>query len=271
VPLLAQDLPNKPAVGALNALAWMQTSVEYRGVALQAWHCANLSLPKALKDKKWTASIEQQQMVQKSWKKLPPAIIVDIDETVLDNSPGQARFLLEGDGGYSPATWKTWSDLKKAKAIPGAAEFLSAAASKGVTVFYVSNRGKDEEEGTLGNLKAEGFPLKDLKNVPGVTNTLLLVGEDPTWTTDKSIRRKLIAKYFRIVLLCGDDANDFFPARIPMPERMAQAREYAANWGVKWIVLPNAMYGSWEDALHDYKRDSSQDIEKAKIKALRTQ
>lgn len=258
-PLTAQTMD------ALNSVAWTQSSVEFRGNALQAWHSARVALPKALKDRKWTAAIEQTG----NFRKLPPAIIVDIDETVLDNSPGQARFLLEGNGRYSMDMWMKWTAERKAKAIPGAAEFLRDAAAKGVTVFYVTNRGPKEEANSRANLEAEGFPLKNAA-LGDIGDTVLTAGEKPEWTSDKGIRRALIAKYYRIILLCGDDLNDFIPARLSVAERAAKAKPYDSWWGERWIILPNSAYGSWEDTLFGFDRTlSPQTIQERKVKSLR--
>jgi len=247
-----QALPARAAAAAamdgLNATAWVQSSVEYRASALQAWRLAAVSLPRALKDKKWTAALEQSG----KFGKLPPAIIVDIDETVLDNSPGQARFLLEGNGRYTRDVWMRWTAERRSRAVPGAKEFLQAANAKGVTVFYVTNRGVHEEADTRANLETEGFPVKAVAG--GIGDTLLMAGEKPEWTSDKSVRRALLAKQYRILMLCGDDLNDFFAARIPLEQRAAKAREHESWWGDRWIMLPNPMYGSWEDALFGFDR-----------------
>lgn len=251
---------------ALNAAAWVQTSVEYRACALQAWRSARLSLDRALKDRRWTAALEQSG----DPRRLPPAIIVDIDETVLDNSPGQARFLLHGDGRYSQELWEQWTAEKRAAAVPGAREFLSAAAARGVTVFYISNRGEREAQTTRENLLAQGFPLRD-PVAGGLGDALLLRGERPEWTSDKSVRRAAVAAHYRILLLCGDDLNDFFPARLSPAERHARARPYDAWWGERWIILPNPMYGSWEDSLYGFDRTLSPvEVQQRKLKALRT-
>jgi acid phosphatase len=250
----------------LNAVAWVQTSVEYRASALQAWRSARLSLERALKDKRWTAALEQTGNA----RRLPPAIIVDIDETVLDNSPGQARFLLEGSGRYSQQQWEQWSAESRAEPVPGAREFLSAAAARGVTVFYISNRGQQEAEATRRNLVEKGFPFRNA-TAADLGDALLLRGERPEWTSDKSSRRAAVAAHYRVLMLCGDDLNDFFPARMKPEERMAKARAYDAWWGERWIILPNPMYGSWEDALYDFDRTlSPAAIQQRKLKALRT-
>ncbi|WP_321472344.1 HAD family acid phosphatase [uncultured Paludibaculum sp.] len=269
--LLALALFTYPALlpaqvtDALNSVAWTQTSVEFRGNALQAWRSARLSLPRALKDKKWTAAVEQTG----NFRKLPPAIIVDIDETVLDNSPGQARFLLDGNGRYTMDAWMKWTSERKAKAIPGAAEFLREAASRGVTVFYVTNRGPKEEANSRANLEAEGFPLKAAA-LGDIGDTVMMAGEKPEWTSDKGIRRALIAKYYRIILLCGDDLNDFIPARLTVAERATKAKPYESWWGERWIILPNSSYGSWEDTLYGFDRSlAPQAIQERKLKSLR--
>jgi acid phosphatase len=249
----------------LNATAWVQTSVEYRASALQAWRSARLSLPRAMKDKKWTAALEQTG----KFKKLPPAIIVDVDETVLDNSPGQARFLLEGNGRFDSSAWMKWTGEKRAKAVPGAVEFLTEAAAKGVTVFYVTNRGPQEADATRDNLKALGFPWKDAA-AADIGDVLLLGGEKPEWTSDKSSRRAFLARHYRILLLGGDDLNDFFPARLSPAERSAKAAAHEAWWGERWIILPNPMYGSWEDSLYDFNRKlTTAEVQALKLKALR--
>jgi acid phosphatase len=261
----AMNAQTAASMDALNATAWMQTSVEYRALTLQAWRSARVTLPRALKSRQWTAALEQTG----KYKKLPPAIIVDVDETVLDNSPGQARFLLEGNGRYDRDVWMKWTAEKRARAVPGAAEFLSEAAAKGVTVFYVTNRAASEAGDTKANLVAQGFPWKDMA-AGDIGDTLLLSGEKPEWTSDKSTRRAVVARHYRILFLGGDDMNDFFPARLTPVERASKAAAYEKWWGERWIILPNAMYGSWEDALLDYNRRlTPAEAQARKLKALR--
>lgn len=254
-----------PAVmDGLNATAWVETSVEYRASALQSWKLAHLALPQALKDKRWTAALEQTG----DYGKLPPALIVDIDETVLDNSPAQARFLLEGNGRYSFGVWGRWTAEHKAKPVPGALEFLREADAKGVTVFYVTNRGVKDQNVTRQNLVEQGFPVKPAAGKLG--DTLLMSSEQPGWTSDKTSRRAAIAQHYRILFLCGDDLNDFFSAKLTLAERTAKAKEHEAWFGERWIMLPNPMYGSWEDALYNYDRlMAPAEVQQRKLKSLR--
>jgi acid phosphatase len=174
---------------------------------------------------------------------LRPAIIVDVDETVLDNSPFQAQ-LVANNTDFSAELWKQWVELEQAEAIPGAVDFLNYVHARGVLVFYVTNRVVGSESHTRRNLEQAGFPLASGMDV------ILSKGEND-WPSDKSSRRRWVAEKYRIVLLVGDDINDFVSgARTKSPEpRLALVRKYDANWGTRWIVLPNPLYGSWEASL----------------------
>ena len=140
-----------------------------------------------------------------------------------------------------------------------------------MTVFYISNRGPDEAEATRRNLVEAGFPFRDAA-AGDLGDALLLRGERAEWTPDKSSRRAAVARHYRVLMLCGDDLNDFFPARMSPQERMNKARAYDSWWGERWIILPNPMYGSWEDALYEFDRTLTPlEIQQRKLKALRTE
>ena len=213
--------------------------MEYRATALQAYRLALLMLDRALADRTWTAALEQGGAIGSK----PPAVILDVDETVLDNSESEERNIREG-AVYSEARWAEWCNERKATPIPGALEFTRAAAAKGVAVFYVTNRDRALEQATRDNLAKYGFPLD-----PG-RDTVLTRAERPEWTSsDKSSRRSLVAQDFRILLLVGDDFGDFVAgARGTLTARKALDEANSAMWGVKWIALPNPMYGSWKTA-----------------------
>jgi len=237
--LAAITLSAQTAHEKLIPTLWTQTSVEWRASCVQAYRNAERMLDKARKNKSWTAAVEQQGR----FKKLPPAVILDIDETVLDNSPGQARQVLKGSD-YVPADFTAWVLEEKAEAIPGALEFCRYAHGQGVRVFYVTNRDGKEEEATRRNLARLGFPLDAKEDV------VLCRGEKPAWSTsDKSSRRSEIAARYRILLLVGDDFGDFLGGvRVSIPRRREMAAPYDSYWGTRWIVLPNPGYGSWEQA-----------------------
>ena len=222
-----------------DSIVWFRTSVEYRAVTTQSYRLAELMLDRALADKTWTAALEQTGDCGSK----PPAVILDVDETVLDNSESQERDVRDG-AAYSEARWAVWCNERRAVPIPGALEFTRAAAAKGVAVFYVTNRDRALEQATRDNLAKYSFPLDPSRD------TVLARAERPEWaSSDKSPRRSVVAQDFRILLLVGDDFGDFVSgARSTLAARQALGDANAAMWGVKWIALPNPMYGSWKTA-----------------------
>ncbi len=249
----ARDAP-PPAVAEhplLQSTLWVQTSAEYRALAEQTFASAEAAMERALADSGWTAALEQTG----DYAALPPAVIVDVDETMIDNSPFESRLILSGES-FDPAAYTAWIDEAAAPAVPGALEFARAAEARGVTIFYVTNRdAPGQAEGTRRNLERLGFPM------PADRDVLLLRGERPEWTSDKSSRRAHVAANHRVLLLIGDDFNDFVLARLPLEERDALVRRHADRWGESWFVLPNPMYGSWEAAAVGPGEDLSDDDE----------
>lgn len=244
----------------LNATLWVQTAVEYEASALQAYELAGRMLERALADPTWTAALEQTG----DFSELPPAVILDVDETVLDNGPYQARLILDRDV-FGPETWDAWVEERAAAPVPGALEFCVRAAERGVTVFYVTNRRAHLEEATRDNLAAHGFPLAE-----GV-DAVMTRGETEEWdTSDKGPRRRAVAAGYRILLLVGDNMGDFVSAAEgTVAERQEFATEHREAWGSRWITLPNPQYGSWEGAVlgFDYSRPRDEVLE-SKRRAL---
>lgn len=243
----------------LGGVLWQQTSAEYRALALSAFARARVELDRALADRTATAALEQQG----DSTQLPPAVIADVDETLLDNSAYEADRIRVG-GRYEAVSWNAWVERAQAIAVPGAVEFARYAAERGVTLFYVTNRAAPLEEKTRQNLAAVGFPLAAERD------TVLVPGERE-WTSEKSPRRAEVARAFRVLLLIGDDLGDFVSgARARPEERVALAERYAERWQTSWILLPNPYYGSWERALVDNRRDlSDEEILRLKLGRLR--
>jgi 5'-nucleotidase (lipoprotein e(P4) family) len=189
---------------------------------------------------------------------MPRAVVVDIDETVLDNSPAQA-VQVKNRLPFIPEIWTQWVNMRKAKAIPGAVDFLKYASSKGVRVFYVSNRIEIEKQATLDNLKALGFP--------DASDETILVR---TTESSKKARRAMITAKHRIVLLMGDNLDDFSEIfeRKTVADRFAEVDKARDWWGKKFIVLPNAMYGTWESAIYDYQRLTEAQKTEKRLNAL---
>jgi acid phosphatase len=246
----------------LSAVLWVQSSAEYEAAATGIYGAATRVLELGWADSSWTAATEQEG----DYRRLPAAVIVDVDETVLDNTPYQAR-LIEDGALYGPVSWGAWVAEAQAPAVPGALEFTRAAARTGVTVFYVTNRDSALEDATRANLERLGFPFAE------GTDVILTRGERSQWGSDKSTRRAHVAQSFRIVLLVGDDLNDFVAAdRASVTERSALVQRYRAYWGTRWIVLPNPMYGSWERSLIgnvDLSEDDVLQLKRRRLEAAR--
>ena len=232
----------------LNSVLWIQTAAERRALTIQIYRQAKRMLDAALEDPEWTAALEQGEGASE----LPPAIILDVDETVLDNSAYQAQLILENTRFETP-TWHEWCRQESALPIPGALEFTQYAAERGVEVMYLTNRRHQVEEATRNNLEKRGFPLNE------EVDTLYTRGEKEEWdVADKSSRRADIASRYRVLLLFGDDLNDFVSGtRSSLAERDAVVGEYDEYWGSRWFVLPNPEYGGWEGALSGFQRDLS--------------
>lgn len=225
---------------------WVQTAPEWRGICEQSFRAARVALDRVLRDKRSAAALEQSgPAAGKYWKK-KPAVVLDIDETVLDNSPGQAR-QVAAHSDFVPADWGRWVAAAQARPVPGAVEFCQYADSRRVRVIFITNRSAAEEPATRLNLQKHAFPLyTDLDNV-------LTRGEKPAWdSSDKGTRRAAVAEQFRIVMLVGDDLGDFLSGvRVTPAKRRELADAHHSRWGSQWIVLPNPGYGSWEEALYD--------------------
>ncbi|SLN31004.1 5'-nucleotidase, lipoprotein e(P4) family [Oceanibacterium hippocampi] len=243
-PAPATALSQPEADDNLNATLWAQSAVEYKANAIAAYMAARAALDMALADRDWTAVDEQQA----GYQALPPAVILDVDETVLDNLAYQALTVTSGEG--FPKNWDAFVQSATSKPVPGSLDFIAYAASKGVTAFYVTNRSADQEEATRKNLAALGYP------VATETDTVLMKGEKEGWGSAKGSRRAVVAATHRVLVVVGDNFGDFVDAyKGTIAERQKVFEANADKWGTKWIMLANPSYGSWEAAPFgfDYK------------------
>lgn len=220
----AQNIDNEHQAGGI---LWTQTSGEWRALSHQAFALARMNLDQDLR-------LNRRNRMKR-------AVIVDVDETVLDNSPYQAM-LVKTRTAYEPKSWLAWCEKAEAAAMPGAVEFLRYAHSRGARVFYISNRRESEKQCTAKNLKKMGFP--------DVNDETLLVRTD---VSSKQPRRDAVARKHRVVLLIGDNLNDFaeiFEKSKTIASRLAATDQNKSNFGTRFIVLPNVMYGAWEEAIY---------------------
>ncbi len=236
-------LLESPSWETLRATLWVQRAAEFRGLSLGTYRAASRFLDRALADSSFLAAVEQTGDV----RSLPPAVVLDVDETVLDNAPFQARLIHTGET-FTPDAWDAWVAEAAARPMPGAVEFTRDAAARGVTVFYVTNRDEHHEEPTRRNMERLGFPLDE--HAPDEEDVLLVRGEREEWGSDKTSRREWIAERYQIVVLLGDDLNDFVNVRgMDVEGRDRAYRAFEERVGRGWFFLPNPVYGSWEGAL----------------------
>jgi 5'-nucleotidase (lipoprotein e(P4) family) len=222
----------------VSAVLFTQKAAEFRALAYQAYNLARWQLDADLDE-------HNVKKLPKADQKRPRAIVVDVDETVLDNSP-ETAYKIKHRTLSVKKDFFAYTDLRKSKAIPGAVEFINYAHSKGVKVFYISNRDEvPQKQATIDNLKNAGFPDISSDNV-------LLRSTEPS----KEQRRQRVAEKYRIVLLIGDNLDDFSSAfeRKSVAERFAETDRLKESWGKRFIVIPNSQYGTWEHAIYDHNR-----------------
>jgi 5'-nucleotidase (lipoprotein e(P4) family) len=248
-----------PQNDLLNGTLWVTNSVEFKATAIAAYALAKIRLDEALADKSWTAATEQTGDFQAK----PPAIILDADETVIDNGAYESWLIKTGQD-YSGKTWAAWVADAAAKAVPGAVDFTKYADSKGVKVFYVTNRTADQEDATRKNMEALGFPMG------GNVDTFLMSKEKEDWTSKKGTRRAFVANDYRVLLLLGDNYGDFSDDYgSSEADRQKSFEANMAHIGHDWIFISNSEYGSFESApfMSDYKK-SPDERRQMKIDAL---
>jgi acid phosphatase len=233
-------------------ILWVRNAAEWEALALQAYGAATEDLPRLLADTSFSALPDQAGADD-----LPPAVILDVDETVVSN----VLFQLSFEPPF--ANWKLdeWNASNPSRPVPGAAEFVNFALQSGVTVFYLTNRPCAPRDGIADPCPQQQITIDDLNEsgMPADDQHVLMAEEQPEWLDEKKVRRDLIAKDYRVVMLIGDDLGDFLPCvrkRVVAPctesaaadDRRHRTREHAAMWGQGWYVLPNPMHGSWTSA-----------------------
>jgi len=246
--LYAQDsitLKQQNSEQALKQLPvlFMQTSAEYRALCYQAFNTAAWRLEKLLKKKKR----------KEQW-----AIVTDIDETILDNSYEEAKRIKTGKD-FNSADWNDWINKAAATEVPGATKFLQWVHQQGISVFYISNRDTSQVAATILNLQKLNLPDADTAHMLFLANT-----------SSKEARRQAVMSNYKIVMLFGDNLNDFTTLfeKKDIATRKAEVDNVQQQWGDMFIVLPNANYGEWENALYDYNRKLTPKERDAKRKSL---
>lgn len=230
--------------GKVYSALWQQNAAEFRALCYQAFNIA-------------TEVVNQKVGGVQS---RPLAIITDVDETFLDNSPYAVTQAKRGNE-FDLDTWLEWTSKGAAMAFPGSLRFYNYAASKGVTVFYVTNRNENDKAGTIKNLKDLGFPFADTEHV-------IVMKE----TSNKEMRRKAILEKYDVIMYLGDNLTDFSELfyKKSQSERNHQTDELSEAFGTLFIVLPNSGYGDWESAIPGFNtKGTPEEKDKAILKSLK--
>jgi 5'-nucleotidase (lipoprotein e(P4) family) len=219
-----------------TGLAWTQNSVEKKAISHSMYQLARMRLDYILEHKNSSAFVNQTE----NHETLPPAVIMDIDDTILDTS-AYAGYLEKNNLTYTAPTWYEFTSKADSPAISGAIDFINYAQSKGVTIFFVTNRDANEKNATIKNLNKIGVKTKNLKDY------VLTKGEKPEWRSNKHTRYDEIAKTHRITMIIGDDFNDFIPIKgLSLKEYSSLFEKHKSHLGFDWIQIPNPLYGNWE-------------------------
>lgn len=219
------------------AVLFQQQSPEYIALCHQAYNSAKMKLVEYATDK--------------SKKPGEMAIILDLDETVLDNSPYEAKCIL--DNISYPVGWDDWCNKASAKAVPGSLEFLYLADSLGFRIFYISNRKDKFRKVTKENMITLKAPQVDDSNI-------LLRTDDRS----KEGRRTSVSEKYEVIMLIGDNLDDFHKTFEDThgDDRKKAAEEMKAMMGDQFIVLPNPMYGHWEMDLYSNQKTDGLDAKR---------
>lgn len=207
---------------------WFQTSGEAKALFLQGYNIATENLKEHLK--------------KPSTK--PYSIVLDLDETVLDNSAYSAENIKKGEN-WSKESWDKWVNMEQAKLLPGAKEFLEFANRNKVEIYYISDRYVEHLDATIRNLKNLGLPIQSREHI------LLKQKSDKS---GKVARRDYVRKHTNLIMLLGDNLSDFeeFSTK-SIEDRNKKVEELAKEFGERFIIFPNPMYGAFETAIYGGK------------------
>jgi acid phosphatase len=228
---------------------WVKNSADYEALTRQVYGVATRDLGRFLADPSWSAMPGQTGA-----EALPPAVILDVDETVINNVEFQVVF----ERPFTDRQLEMWDRQHVAEPVPGVVEFIAAARDAGVTVFFMTNRPCEKYVDESDACPQKQTVIEGIREL-GIAvepDFVMLALERPEWKGEKLIRRQLIAEDYRIIMLIGDDFSDFVPCArksvytpctqgATRASRAADVQKYEKYWGNGWYILPGPMHGSW--------------------------
>jgi len=230
---------------------WIQNAAEYQALSLQVYQAATDALPGYIADTSWSALPGQDNVAD-----LPPAVILDVDETVVSN----IEFQMYYQSPFTNMKMHKFNDANAAIPVAGVAEFVASARESGVTVFFVTNRPCEVVAGEADPCPQKRSTIEDLAEIGIATDPEhVFLSDEQGWNREKSTRRYYVAQTYRVLMLFGDDLGDFLPCvrkKIYAPctdaasaaSRQRLVDDHLEYWGRGWYVLPNPMHGSWTSA-----------------------
>ncbi len=252
--LLTACATHVPTYSPENDLAhrWVRDSADYAAITRQVYAVATRDLERFVADPSWSALPGQTDAEGK-----PPAVILDVDETVINNVDFQVAF----ERPFTDRKLEMWDRAHVAQPVPGVIEFVKAARAAGVTVFFLTNRPCEkypdeapacpQKQTVIDGIRELGIEVEP--------EFVMLALERPDWTGEKVGRRELIGRDYRVIMVIGDDFADFVacarnsyhpPCTEPATRasRLADLEKYGHYWGNGWYILPGPMHGSWTSA-----------------------
>ncbi|MGC3958427.1 MAG: HAD family acid phosphatase [Verrucomicrobiota bacterium] len=227
----------------IDALVYDQTAAEDYALYLQCFALARMRLDAEIAKRKAAGATAATFY-----------LVTDCDETILDNSAYNA-WLIQTGRDFHDDTWRIWCRAQQARATPGAIEFMTYAASLGVTICYVTSRFEDTRAETAANLQALGFPLADFSISPQ-NSQLFLAGMSINGVlTKKKEQFAWLAQRFGVspLVQMGDSLSDHdadrYSHKVRYDQRAANAEQDKTRWGFDWIAFPNSVYGAWRQSL----------------------
>ena len=222
---------------------WYQNAAEVDALYQQGYNVATNKLKELLK-----------QPTNK-----PYSIVLDIDETVLSNIPFQVKMIKDGTA-FNPKLWDEWVQKAEATPVAGAKEFLQFADKNKVQIYYISDRTDAQVDATIKNLEAQGLPVQ------GRDHLMFKKEGDKS----KEGRRQEVLKHTNLVMLFGDNLVDFaeFSTKSES-DRDKMFEQLKAEFGDKFIIFPNPMYGSWESAVYQGEKKDAKGQSDARMNALK--
>ena len=171
----------------------------------------------------------------------PYSIVFGLDETVLDNSPYQAQNVKDGTA-FTPENWDVWVKKPQPRLYQVLKTFSNLQTKNGVQIYYVSDRTIDQVDDNDQNLENEGIPVQSRDHLMFLEKGV----------KSKEGRQTSSPRKTNLVMLLGDNLVDFAEfSKTSETERNQKLEELQKEFGEKFIIFPNPMYGSWESTVYN--------------------